>query len=154
MLNGLVMKVSHLSYSERSKGINIGEQLFEDFCNQNQYIYYRLGFDAHNTFKPVYKLNILLRNIPDYVVETPKGVFVVAVKGTGNIKEDEINLIPLMLEWYSSKESPLVYCFCFDDKPIKLLYPEQVIKLYEEAKYDKKFTSDNKIYRSLKIYDV
>ena len=148
------MQISHLSYSERCKGINVGEQIFEDYCNKKQYIYYRLGFDAHKTFKSVYKLNALIRNIPDYVVETPKQVFLVAVKGTSNIKEDEINLIPLMIEWYSSKQSPLVYCFCFDDKPVKLLYPDQVIKLYEEAKYDKKFKSDNKIYRSLKIHEL
>ena len=58
---------------------------------------------------------------------------VVNVKGTANFKEKEIKMIPMFLEWFSSKKAPLVYAFCFEECEPLFVYPEKVIYLYEKA---------------------
>jgi hypothetical protein len=90
----------------------------------------------------------MLRNAPDYVVDTGNNLFVIAVKGTVNIKQSEYKMIPQFIEWYHSPKAPFVYCFCMHDK-IKTIFADKVIELYEQS-YDKKW-DDGKIYRTLKI---
>ena len=115
------------------------------------YKYWRLGFDEkNNEISHYWKLNAMIRNLPDYIVDTNKDTFVVNVKGTGNFKESEVKMIPLFLEWFSTKEAPLIYAFCFTDQKPIMVYPEKVIQLYQEAKVDKKW-DDGKIYRSLHL---
>ena len=75
----------------------------------------------------------MLRNIPDYFVNTPNGPLVVQVKGSPNFKKKEIDLMPLFLENYSSKGAPLVYAFCFEFCAPKLVYPERLIELYKNT---------------------
>ena len=136
-------------YLERQQLKNQGEDLFELYCNQQGYNFYRFGFDEKkNNISNFYRLNTFLRNIPDYIVNTQDSTYIVNVKGTANFKKSEIDLIPLFLEWYSSKKASLVYCFCFEgyEKPF-LLYPEQVIKKYDAQK-DKTW-NDGVIYRTL-----
>ena len=113
------------------------------------YKFNRIGFDEKKDYVDNYfNLNSLLRNLPDYVVSTNKNTYVVNVKGTANIKKSEIDMIPLFLDWFSSKTSPLVYAFCFktEKRPI-MVYPETVIKLYSKS-IDKQW-HDGKIYRTL-----
>lgn len=138
------------SFQERVSIKDVGEQLFEKYCAEKQYKLARLGFNPNEyQIKDFYKLNPLLRNIPDYVVETPNNTFVVQVKGTANIKKKEIDLIPLFMEWYSSKEAPLVYAFCFIERKPRLIYADQVIELYKNS-VDKVW-HDGVVYRSLEI---
>ena len=138
------------TYAERNTVPDIGEQLFEQYCKEKGYKVFRLGFDSKKTaINNFYKVNPLLRNIPDYLVETDKGNFIVQVKGTGNIKKKEVEMIPLFLEWYSTKDAPLVYAFCFEGEKPKIIYAEKVIELYKQS-VDKKW-NDGVIYRSLKI---
>ena len=138
------------TYAERNTVPDLGEQLFEEYCKQKGYKVFRLGFDSHKTaIKDFYKINVLLRYIPDYIVETDKGNFIVQVKGTGNIKKKEAEMIPLFLEWYSTKDAPLVYAFCFRGEQPKIIYAEKVIELYKKS-YDKKW-QDGVVYRSLEI---
>lgn len=58
-------------------------------------------------------------------------------------------MLPLFLEWYSSKECQLVYAFCFKDTAPKLVYPEKIIELYK-VEQDKQW-SDGIVYRTLKL---
>lgn len=139
------------SYQERQSEPNLGEQVFEDYCQKMGYQCLRFGFEEKsNRFERFYLVNPFLRNIPDYIVDTGSSLLVVQVKGTANIKKEEIDKMPLFLEWYSSKDAPLVYAFCFHDreKPV-LVYPEKVIDLYQKAT-DKRW-KDGKIYRTLAI---
>ena len=79
------------TYKERQSVKNVAEFLFEYYCAEKEYKLTRLGFDEKNkNVDNFFKLNKFLRNIPDYIVNTPKGTFVVNVKGTGNFKEKEI----------------------------------------------------------------
>jgi len=138
------------SFQERNSIKDIGEQLFEKYCAEQKYKVIRLGFNPNeNQINDFYKINPLLRNIPDYIVETPKGNFVVQVKGTANIKKKEIELIPLFLEWYSSKDAPLVYAFCFVERKPRLIYADQVIELYKNS-VDKVW-GDGVVYRTLVV---
>ena len=52
-------------YSERIKTIkNDGEYLFEKYCNEKKYNFYRLGFDEHKKNVDKYwRLNKFLRNL-------------------------------------------------------------------------------------------
>lgn len=137
-----------MSYQKRNSIKDLGEQLFEQYCAKQGYKAVRLGFDPKkDPIKDFYKINPLLRNIPDYIVETPIGNFVVQVKGTANIKKKEVELIPLFLEWYSSKDAPLVYAFCFAERKPRLIYADQVIELYKNS-VDKVW-GDGVIYRTL-----
>ena len=65
------------------------------------------------------------------------------------VKKKEAEMIPLFLEWYSTKDAPLVYAFCFEGEKPKIIYAEKVIELYKQS-VDKKW-NDGVIYRSLKI---
>ena len=144
-----MIKGGEKTYQQRITS-NIGEDLFEDYCQKAGYSYNRIGFDEQAGYVPNFQyLNPLLRNLPDYVVNTNDGVYVVCVKGTANIKEKEVNLLPLMIEWFSSKHAPLIYAFCFVGKKPILIYPEKIIQLYEKS-FNKKW-NDGVVYRTLEI---
>ena len=139
-----------MSFQERNANASKGEMLFEQYCKDQQYNFARLGFDqTNNRVQNFYRINPLLRNIPDYVVDTDRFTFVVMVKGTANIKKSEIDLIPLFLEWYSTKKAPLVYAFCFDGCRPKVMFPDRVIQLYSQS--TDKVWHDGVVYRSLEI---
>lgn len=139
-----------MSFQERNAKASKGEILFEEYCRKKQYDIKRIGFDqTDNQVANFFNLNSMLRNLPDYVVNTGKETFVVMVKGTGNIKKKEIDLIPLFMEWYGSKKAPLVYAFCFEGFIPKLVYPDRVIELYKQS--SDKIWKDGVIYRSLEI---
>jgi hypothetical protein len=140
------------SYAERIKTIkNDGEYLFEKFCNLNHCEFHRLGFDEHENSVPNYwRLSTLLRNLPDYVLNAKGRTFVVAVKGTDNFKQKEFDLLPKMVETYSSKEAPLIYAFCFKENTHPIwVKPNELIELYNKA--DDQTWHDGVIYRNLNI---
>lgn len=139
------------NYQERNSiRTNLGEQLFEEHCKKYDYQVHRLGFDEENgSVENFFHLNDLLRNLPDYVVNTGSETFVINVKGTANFKRKEVMLLPEMMEWFSSKKAPLLYAFCFEGFKPKLLYPDIIIKLYEKAQ-DKTW-ADGVVYRTLEL---
>ena len=140
------------SYSERVQTIkNDGEYLFEQFCNANYCEFHRLGFDEHENSVPNYwRLSDLLRNLPDYVLHAKGKTFVVAVKGTDNFKKKEFDLLPKMVEAYSSDEAPLIYAFCFKENSHPIwIRPNKLIELYNNS-VDQKW-HDGVVYRNLNI---
>jgi hypothetical protein len=140
------------SYTERVKTIkNDGEYLFEQFCNLNYCEFHRLGFDEHENNVPNYwKLSGLLRNLPDYVLQAKGKTFVVAVKGTDNFKQKEFDLLPKMVETYSSEEAPLIYAFCFKENTHPIwVRPNKLIELYNQA--SDQTWHDGVVYRNLNI---
>jgi len=71
-------------------GVNIGEEIFEQWCARNGWNCTRLGFDEKfANVGAFYNLNPVLRNMPDYVIQRDEKTFAVNVKGTPNIKEKE-----------------------------------------------------------------
>ena len=139
------------SFLDRQKLVNHGEILFENYCAKMEYKCWRLGNEEkHSQIDHYWKLNPMIRNLPDYIVDTGNHTFVVNVKGTGNFKESEVKMIPLFLEWFSTKEAPLIYAFCFTEQKPIMVYPEKVIELYEQAGIDKQW-QDGKVYRSLNL---
>jgi hypothetical protein len=138
------------SYQDRVSASNRAEFLFEYYCAEKDYLIYRVGFDEkHNNIDKFYYLNPILRNLPDYVVNTPKGTFVVMVKGTANIKQKEMNLLPDMIKCFDSEKAKLVYAFCFLGQDPKLIYPEKVMELYKNS-VDKVW-NDGVVYRTLDL---
>lgn len=146
------MKASHLSYEERQKGTNLGEELFEAYCIKHELYFTRLGFDSYKNRVPdFFNLNPYLRNLPDYVVKTRKGFYVVNVKGTDEFKQSEYNMLPTFIEWYGSRNAPLVYMFCFRDQTPIMIHPEKIIEMYDDIGIDQKYKVDGKIYRCLNL---
>ena len=138
------------SYQERQTVTNVAEFLFEYYCSEKEYKVTRVGFDEKNkSVDHFYRLTPYLRNLPDYIVNTDKGTFVVNVKGTGNFKKKEIDLLPKLVECFSSKDAPLIYAFCFTGCDPILLYPDKVLDLYEKST-DKQW-SDGVVYRNLNL---
>ena len=138
------------TYAERLTVDNKGEMLFEEYCKEKGYEFVRIGFDSKNGhISKFFLINPLLRNIPDYFVNTPHGALLVQVKSSPNFKKKEIDLIPLMLENFSSKEVPLVYAFCFDFCAPKMVYPEKIIELYKNT-VDQQWP-DGVTYRCLQL---
>jgi hypothetical protein len=71
------------------------------------------------------------------------------VKGTANMKQKEIDLLPRLIECFDSEKARLIYAFCFLGKEPKLIFPQKIVALYKNAT-DKKW-HDGIIYRSLEI---
>ena len=139
-------------YSERIKTIkNDGEYLFEKYCNEKKYNFYRLGFDEHKKNVDKYwRLNKFLRNLPDYIVNTTTKTFVVSVKGTDNFKQKEFTMMPELAKFLNSEEAPWIYAFCFKEQKSPIcLYPKQIVELYEKGTDEK--WHDGVIYRNLNI---
>jgi len=138
------------TYQERQTVNNVAEFLFEYYCAEKKYKLTRIGFDEKNkNVDNFFKLNTFLRNIPDYIVNTPKRTFVVNVKGTGNFKKKEIDLLPYFQQWYSTKDAPLIYAFCFTGKDPIFVNPDKLITLWERSR--DKIWPDGVIYRHLEL---
>ena len=139
------------NYKERQSVLNNGEILFEEYCKQKGHKFYKIGFsEKTNDIENYYLINPFIRNIPDYFVITNKGSFVVNVKGTGNIKQEEIEMLPFFVRNYSSTKCPLVYAFCMENQPVYILRPKKVMELYYRAE-DRVWESDKKVYRNLNV---
>ena len=139
-----------MSYSERQNVKNRAEFLFELYCAEKDYKVTRVGFDEkNNSVDNFYYLNPVLRNLPDYIVNTNSGTWVVMVKGTANIKQKEIELLPRLIENFDSDRAKLIYAFCFLGKEPRLIFPQKVESLYRNAT-DKQW-HDGVVYRSLEI---
>lgn len=139
------------TYEQRQNvGVNIGEELFMQWCNRHGWECERLGFDEKFSNVPnFYNLNAILRNMPDYVIQREGRIFVVNVKGTPNIKENERLMLPDLITAYSTERAPLVYAFCMRNKMVKFCEAEHVIELYD-LEHDQRW-SDGKVYRQLKM---
>lgn len=139
------------NYRERqSVGINIGEEIFEDWCRQNGWNCHRLGFDEKfANVGAFFNLNQILRNLPDYVIQRDSRIFVVNVKGTPNIKMTERMLLPELIAAFSSPKAHLVYAFCLRNNRVKFAEAEHVIDLFD-LEHDKTWP-DGKVYRTLRL---
>jgi hypothetical protein len=129
-----------------------GEDLFEQYCLSRNCKFNRVGFDQKNdNVDCFWRLSDVLRNLPDYVITNAKGkTYAVAVKGTDNFKQKELDLLPKMVESFSSTEAPLIYAFCFKEKQGPIwVKPSEIIELYSKA-HDQQWP-DGVIYRNLNI---
>ena len=138
------------TYEERQSVPDIGEQLFEQWATEKGYTFNRIGFHSKNASVPnFFKLNRLLRNIPDYVLNTGKKTYVVNVKGTTNIKHKEMRMLEDLILCYSSDNAPLIYAFCFEGQEPILMSTLTLHTRFHIAE-DKQW-HDGVRYRTIKI---
>ena len=135
---------------EERMSVSIGESLFQQWCDYRGYKWHRLGLTGP-TVDGFKFMNPLLRNIPDYFVETTNGCRVVQVKGTFNIKQSEYNMLDEFISVYSSPDAPLFYAFCIRDKHPLLLSATELKRVYEESTPDRQW-DDGKVYRNLNLW--
>lgn len=141
------------SYAQRQTVANKGEILFEEWCKFNGYQVRRVGFDEKNAYVDnFFNFSPLLRNLPDYIINKGDESLVVNVKGTANIKQKEIQMIPLFLEWFSTKKAPLVYAFCFEHCEPIFVYPERLMFMYDKSA-NKKW-HDGVVYRNINLMEL
>jgi hypothetical protein len=138
------------TYEERQSVSDLGEELFEEWACKKGYQVNRIGFHSKNDSVPnFFNLSNILRNIPDYVLNTDKKTYVVNVKGTANIKHREIKLLSDLVLCYSSSKAPLIYAFCFRGNDPILMSTETLLTRFSNAE-DKKW-HDGVMYRTIKI---
>jgi len=138
------------TYLERQSVANVAEIYFEQYCQEQNYQCIRFGMDEKkDPIRNFSYINPMLRNLPDYLVDTGKELFVVQVKGTKKFKEKEYKMMPEFIQWYSTSKAPLVYAFCFKDEKPKLVFPEKVMMLYEKSVNQK--WPDGVVYRVLNL---
>lgn len=128
---------------------NFGEVRFIAFCNSNNWIYKKLGFDNEKDIKNIWKLNPLITKMPDYIIEKKNKTYVIEVKGTNNFKKKDYIMIDKLIYAYDSKEAPLIYAFCLMNKNPIFKYPYEVKELYEKGTDDK--FHDGVIFRELNL---
>lgn len=121
MAKGSTAMNGNNSYEERNSiSYNRGEDIFEQYCEENNLTVRRLGFDEKKA--PVdrfYDLPTIIRNLPDYIVTSEKKLVLVNVKGSLNFKEKEYELLEMFDLLLNTENSKLYYAFC--------LAPRQVI---------------------------
>jgi hypothetical protein len=136
------------SYNDRQNHINIAELLFVKWAEEKNYKINRIGFDEkNNSVNDFFKLNPILRNLPDFVISKDDKCFIINVKGTANIKKKEYDLIPKFIECFSSDKCPLIYAFCFQNKTPIFKKANDIIKLFENS--TDKIWNDGVIYRNI-----
>jgi hypothetical protein len=139
------------TYRERNSiKTNQGEEIFLRWCEGKGLKVTRLGFDEKQA--PVdrfYDLPDLVRNLPDFIVQSEEKVTLVNVKGSLNLKEKEYLLLDKLAEAYDSEKCHLYYVFAL---PRELFWRRvsSVKKAYEESKEIGQWP-DGKLYRKLDL---
>lgn len=128
---------------------NFGEVRFIASCNKNGWLFKKLGFDNEKEIKEFWKLNPIIKNIPDFIIQKENQLFVIQVKGTKNFKEKEYKLIDKFIDAYHSTNAPLLYAFCLLQRETIFLKPQQVKELYEQGTDDQ--WQDGVVFRELNI---
>ena len=138
------------TYEERQSVSDIGEELFEQWAKDKGYQINRIGFHSKDDPVPMFhKVNKILRNMPDYILNRDRKTYVVNVKGTANIKNKEIRMLPQLVHSYSTPRAPLIYAFCFKGQTPKLMSVETLEQRFNEA--EEKAWHDGVLYRTIKI---
>ena len=136
------------SYSDRQSVIDIGEQMFLDWATKKNWTVNRIGFDSKNDSVPnFFRLNQVIRNLPDFILNTESKTYVVNVKGTLNIKLKEINMLDKLIEAYSSSTAPLIYAFCLKGQEPILMSTETLQSRFNLA--ENKTWHDGVVYRTI-----
>ena len=136
-------------YFERNaKDVNLGEKLFESWCDSRGMEYYRLGYDEKTG--PIigwYKVAQAIRQMPDYLVKANGRMAVVSVKGTWKFKVEDYKRLDWFEETYATDRCPLRFVFA---TPSKVVWAnsEQVKKAYEASTKHGEW-SDGKAWREL-----
>ena len=106
------------SYQDRQGNINKGEELFIKWMTDNSYNFKKLGFDEKtNNIDGFWHMHPLLRNLPDYTTYNKKKDILTyfQVKGTCNIKIDDIINWNLFETLFCNDKAILIIALCFDD---------------------------------------
>lgn len=136
------------SYADRQSVIDIGEQMFLDWATQKNWTVNRIGFDSKNDSVPnFFRLNQVIRNLPDFILNTESKTYVVNVKGTLNIKLKEINMLDKLIEAYSNGTAPLIYAFCLKGQEPILMSTETLQSRFNLAA--NKTWHDGVVYRTI-----
>jgi len=136
------------SYADRQSVIDIGEKMFLDWVAQKNWTVNRIGFDSKNDSVPnFFRLNQVIRNLPDFISNTESKTYVVNVKGTLNIKLKEINMLDKLIEAYSNGTAPLIYAFCLKGQEPILMSTETLQSRFNLA--ENKSWHDGVVYRTI-----
>ena len=116
------------TFEERQtiKQTDMGETLFEQYCEGLGLKYHHTGFDSKlNPVNNFWKVHPTLRSLPDYLVEKDNNLIWCHVKGTANLKLND-------LAEYSSFERSLAHdchfyvVFCFKGQEPKFRTIKQI----------------------------
>ena len=140
------------SYSQRNaRSINLGEQLFEAWCNTNGMKLRRLGLDEKEALVPGWhKLNPVIRQMPDYIAMKDDRQAVVSVKGTLKFKAQDYDRLSWFEDMYASQDCPLRFVIA-TTRGITWLSTDELRQAYE-ASTNQGVWPDGKAWRELDLY--
>ena len=142
----------HQGYFQRNgRDINLGEQLFESWCEGNGYKAYRLGY-AEKTGPIIgwFKLSQTIRQMPDYVVAKDDRLAVVSVKGTWKFKTEDYDRLSWFEETYSTERCPFRFVIA-TTRGVTWLTTDEIRERYEASTNDGVWP-DGKAWRELSPY--
>ena len=129
------------NFANRQNCPDSGEILFEQYLEEKELKYHRVGFDSHlNPVSNYWKVHPMIRSLPDYLVEKDDNLIWCHVKGTANFKlKDFANYTDFDINY---KHDCLFYVvFCFKEKDpifrtmneIKQLMVGQTVKQWHDG---------------------
>ena len=119
------------SFTEREKELgDTSERVFEAWAQKNNVPFVRFGFNRP-PFQKFYRVNELLRLIPDYVCEGPKETVLVEVKGCGRegLKIKDQTLVAL--DHWSDYNRVFIFVYNSSFKQYSFFPLEQLVALCE-----------------------
>jgi hypothetical protein len=139
------------SFSQRNaRSVNLGEQLFESWCKTNQYSLHRLGYDEKTG--PIdgwFKMSLIIRQMPDYLVKKDNRLAVVSVKGTLKFKTEDYDNLTWFEDMYATQQCPLRFVIARTNG-ITWLSTDELRQAYE-ASTNHGVWPDGKAWRELKL---
>lgn len=142
------------SYEQRNaRAVNLGEQLFEAWCKENDYGCHRLGYDEKTGIIPGWhKVAQTIRQMPDYLVTKENRLAVVSVKGTLKFKEQDYKRLDWYEQTYATPDCPYRIVIA-TTRGIIWLTTAQVRQAYETSTNHGTWP-DGKSWRELNIQDT
>ena len=139
------------SFSQRNaRSVNLGEQLFESWCEANSYTLHRIGYDEKTgPIEGWFKLSPVIRQMPDYLVKKDGRLAVTSVKGTLKFKEQDYDRLTWFEDMYASPGCPLRFVIA-TTTAITWLTTDQLRQAYE-ASTNQGVWPDGKAWRELNI---
>ena len=140
------------SYQERNaRTVNLGEQLFESWCEHHGYTAKRHGYDEKTGIIPGWhKVATVIRQMPDYIVTKDDRMAVVSVKGTLKFKAQDYDRLDWFEQTYATPDCPFRFVFARHNG-VTWLTTSEVRKAYE-ASTNQGVWPDGKAWRELNLY--
>ena len=138
-------------FQRNGRDINLGEKLFESWCDANGYTAHRLGYpEKTGIIYDWFKVAKAIRQMPDYLVSKAGRLATVSVKGTWKFKAQDYDRLSWFDETYGTERCPFRFVIA-TTRGVTWLTTDEIRELYE-ASTTEGVWPDGKVWRELSPY--